>query len=130
MLPPLHIPAPIAWNRNEPAGAGAVQRITAAKRIVLDVNEVSGTTMQSTSAPMPGPKWPMMLFAVYLGIALSFFLRLVLGLVLSGRLAAGSTPLRDSTQTLSSKALPCEQSLSYPLPRLFESDQIRVACVS
>lgn len=120
ILPGWLIPAPAALSRAVPHPDPT--RV-AGGSIVIDVRDGRVQPPRAASA-VSAPLWPSLLIGLYLMVLGALLTRLIVGLVLSARLAARSTLIRDARVQRILEEIAGAQGYGYPPPRVCESGEI------
>ena len=125
-LPKPHLPFGVA--EYPPPVSPSLPRLQRTRPIVFEVGPDSVLHRGATKPPA-SPAWPQALIGIYLAGVLALFSRVCVGLVLSGRLVARSSTIRNSTANAVLEEMASKQLAQYSLPRLYESGQISTPVV-
>ena len=119
LAPPLAMP--VAIRQARPARWVVASGVAAAPR--TSVHSVSPTAPPSVPAP---PRWPMLVAAAYLAVALGFLTRFLVGYRFSRRLLSNCEIVREPRAINLLDDLACAESLPWPLPELRATSAVTV----
>ncbi|MBL8293336.1 MAG: M56 family metallopeptidase, partial [Bryobacterales bacterium] len=126
VLPGWQIPAPSAVS--SAVASPGVKRVTG-QSVVIEVRD--GRVLAPRAAGIPStPLWPRLLAGLYLAVLGVLLARVVVGLVLSARLAGRSTLIRDSRVQRILEEIAATPGYGYPPPSVRESSEIAAPVVA
>jgi TonB family protein len=119
---------PFAVAEYQPPLQPSLPRVQRTRPVVIEVGPATVLHHGATNPPA-SPAWPQALLGIYLAGVLALFSRVCVGLVLSERLVARSSTIRNSRPNALLEEVASKQLAEYPLPRLYESGQISAPVV-